>query len=92
MEEVLSKSEDSRKPLHEQVFHSLRLFDSLECWLPPRFLVEESRIAWSEVDRNFMCDEIETERLPTLEKARQRYESRRAALVNKGFVLSDMDF
>jgi len=55
-------------------------------------MVEESRIAWSEIDRNFMCDEFETERLPTVEEAQKRYETRRDSLVNKGFVLSDMDF
>jgi hypothetical protein len=91
MQEVLSKPEDSSKPLHEQVFYELRLFDSLES-LWPGFMVEESRIAWSEIDRNFMCDEFETERLPTVEEAQKRYETRRDSLVNKGFVLSDMDF
>jgi hypothetical protein len=37
MQEVLSKPEDSSKPLHEQVFYELRLFDSLEslCDLAP---------------------------------------------------------
>jgi hypothetical protein len=91
MQEVLSKPEDSGKPLHQQVFCELRLFDSLEFWMPG-FMVEESRIAWSEVDGQFMCDEIETERLPTLEKAQKRYETRRAVLAKRGFVLSDMEF
>ena len=91
MQEVLSKPEDSSKPLHEQIFFVLHLVDLHESWLP-RFTVEESRLAWSEIDGQFMGEGTATDTLPTLEEARTRYEARRHALVNKGFVLSDMDF
>ena len=90
MQEVFSKPDDSKKPLHEQEFWEVSLFDSPELWRPG-FIVEQSRMAWSELDRTFICDEVETERWPTLEKAKERYELRRLALVKKGFSQSDMD-
>ncbi len=91
MQEVFSKPDDSKKLLHEQEFWEISLFDSPESWRPG-FIVEQSRMAWSELDRTFICDEVETERWPTLEKVKERYESRRLALVKKGFIQSDMDF
>ena len=91
MQEVLSKPEDTSKPLREQVFFVLHLVDFHESW-EPRFVVEESRMAWREIDGQFIGEGTGTDALPTLEGARTRYEARRLALVNRGFVLSDMDF
>jgi hypothetical protein len=38
-----------------------------------------------------MWDDLESERLPTLEEAKERYEARRLALFQRGFIHSDMD-
>jgi hypothetical protein len=35
-----------------------------------------------------MWDELESERFPTREEAKKRYEARRSALAEKGFVYS----
>lgn len=90
MEEVLSKPDDSKKPHHEQVFFALRMVESSDIWRPGH-LVEQTRIEWSQLDLNFMCEETETERCKTLAEARKRYEARRAVLLAQGFTRSDMD-
>jgi hypothetical protein len=48
--------------------------------------------AWSEIDRNIMWDCIEHDEYSPLHEAELRYEERRAPMVEKGFIYSDMDF
>ena len=91
MHEVFSKPEVSSKPIEQQEYWEIRLFESDEPSVSG-YLVQQSRAVWSTIDRQFMFDEIETERWPTLEKAQQRYEARRFELVSRGFSESDMDF
>jgi len=91
MQEVLSRPGESGKPVTEQEYWTLELLDRTESWRPG-FAVQQARGFWSEIDRQFMFDEIETELCPLLIDAEARYEARRLALVKKGFVHSDMDF
>jgi hypothetical protein len=89
MQEVFSKPDDANKPPHEREFWELCLFDSPDPWRPG-FIVEQSRAFWSEIDGQFMYDEVETERWRSLLTAEERYEARRLALVKRG-LQSDMD-
>jgi hypothetical protein len=91
MQEVLSRPGESDKPVNEQEYWTLELLDVTGSWRPG-FDVQQSRGFWSETDRQFMFDEIETETWPTIREAKKRYEIRRLVLVEKGFVHSDMDF
>jgi len=58
----------------------------------PCFVVQQSCGKWSDIDRQFMFEGIDTERWPLLIDAEERYEARRLALVKRGIVHSDMDF
>jgi hypothetical protein len=91
MQEVLSRPGESDKPVAEQEYWTLEIFDCTGSWRSG-FAVQQARGFWSEIDRQFMFDEIETELCPLLIEAEERYEARRSALVKKGFVHSDMDF
>ena len=88
MQEVLSKPGD--RPLREQEYWTLELLDWTESYRPG-FIVQQACGRWSEIDGQFMFENIETERQPLLIDAEARYEARRRELVNKGFVHSDMD-
>ena len=103
MQEVLSKTDDPNVPLQEQEFYELRLDDlgfpfrpglmnSLGIVARHRFAVREAHARWSEIDRQIMWEGYEHEEFSTLEKAQVHYEFRRAALVLKGFIYSDMEF
>jgi hypothetical protein len=91
MQEVLSRPGESDKPLSEQEYWILELLDFTDSY-QPGFVVQQSCGRWSEIDRQFMFEGIETEQQPLLIDAEERYEVRRLALVQKGFVHSDMDF
>jgi hypothetical protein len=102
MQEVFSKTTDSNVPLQEQEYFELRLDDLGFPFRPQfvdilgivarhRFIVRESHAAWSEIDRNIMWEGYEHDVCPTLEDAKRRYEERRAAIVKKGFIYSDME-
>ena len=89
--DVLSRPGGSAKPLNEQEYWILDLFDWTGDY-DPCFVVQQSCGKWSEVDRQFMLDQIETERWPLLIDAEPRYEARMRALMNKGYIHSDMEF
>ena len=102
MQEVLSKTTDPNVPLQEQEYFELSLDDlgtpfqsrfsvSLGVVARHRFIVWEAHAAWSEIDRDTMWEGYEHDECSTLEKAERRYEERRAAIVKKGFIYSDME-
>jgi hypothetical protein len=90
MQEALSRPRESDKSLDEQEYWVLKIFDRTESYLTG-FVVQQSCGRWSEVDRQFMFEQIETERWPLLLDAETRYEARRLVLAKRGFVHSDMD-
>jgi hypothetical protein len=103
LHEVLSKTTDPNVPLHEQEYYELRLddlgtpfrprfIDSLGVVARHRFIVREAHAAWSEIDRDIMWDGFEHDECSTLEEAELRYATRRASIVARGFIYSDMDF
>jgi hypothetical protein len=91
MQEVLSRPDEADRPVNEQEYWTLELLDRTESY-DPCFVVQQSCGRWTEIDRQFMFEEIETERWPLLIVAEARYEARRLALAKKGFIHSDMDF
>ena len=103
MQEVLSKTTDGNVPLREREYFELRLddlglpfrpqfIDSMGAVARHRFLVVQTHAAWSEIDLNIMWDSSEHDECSSLDEAVLRYEIRREAIVDKGFVYSDMDF
>jgi hypothetical protein len=103
MQEVLSKTTDSNVPLEEQEYFELRLddlgfpfrsqfIDILGIVARRRYIVREAHASWSEIDRDIMWEGYEHEECSTHEEAELRYEERRAAIVKKGFIHSDMEF
>lgn len=91
MQEVLAKPGYENLPLGEQEFYELSLDDS-EDENQPGFFVRQAHYIWSEIDRQFMFDDLQTEHSAQIKTARARYEVRRRALVEQGFSHSDMDF
>jgi hypothetical protein len=89
IQEVLSRLGESDKPINEQEYRTLELLDFTESY-QPGFVVQQSWGRWNEIDRQFMFEDIETERWPSLIDAETRYEVRRLALMKSGFVHSDM--
>jgi len=87
VQEVFSRCDGRKTPLCEQEFYELLFGDSGDS-RQPCFIVKQSHAQWSEVDRQIMWDELESERFPTREEAKKRYEARRSALAEKGFVYS----
>ena len=90
MQELLSKSENSEIPLRDQEFFELSLLDEAND-LGTRYCVRQAHAQWSEIDGQVMWDQEEVEYFWIHTAAKQRYEERRLALADKGFIHSDMD-
>ena len=90
MEETLSRTIDPKTPLQELEYYELSLLDEAND-LGTRHVVKQWHGAWSEIDRQVMWDQEEVEYFWILAQAKERYEERRRALVDKGFIYSDMD-
>jgi len=90
MEEVLSKTIDPKTPLVEMEFYELSLLDEAN-ELGTRHCIRQAHVAWSEIEGDLMSDHEEVEYFWILTAALQRYEERRRALADKGFIYSDMD-
>jgi hypothetical protein len=91
VQELLAKPGYDKLPVSKQDFYELRIKDSVDIWNPGIYMVL-SRARWSQIDRQLMWSEIVSEKLPTLEKAKERYEDWRRFVVEMGFTESDMDF
>ena len=90
-QEILSRPDNSKKPIRDQEFYELRINDWTESW-QPGYAVIQWRTKWSEVDQQFMWEDEQAEHWPTLDCAKNRYERRLRELKKRGFVHSDMDF
>ncbi len=90
MEEILSKTVNPNTPSQELEYYELSLLDEAND-LGTRFVVRQWHGAWSEIDRQVMWDQEEVEYFWILSEAKERYGARRRALVEKGFINSDMD-
>jgi hypothetical protein len=89
MKELLTKNTDSNALLEEQEFYELRLFDALD-QVQPCFLVRQAHAQWSTVEQQFVWDDYDWELCSTFESAQKCYGARREALVEVGFISSDL--
>jgi hypothetical protein len=90
MQEVLSRTGESKLPLQDRVYYELRLYDS-ESAGEPVCCVRQARAHWDEESQEMARDEVSVEAFATLKEAKERYAERRLALAQKGFTDSDMD-
>jgi hypothetical protein len=91
MQEILSRTSDSKAPLEEQEFFELSLLD-VNNDLGTRYCVRQAHAQWSEIDRAIMWDHEEVDNFWLLSEAKRRYAELRLALGEKGFIYSDMDW
>ena len=69
-----------------------RLLGNHEAYeLGPRYCVRQAHAEWSEIDGQIMWDQEENHHFWILSEAKQRYEERKRALAEKGFIYSEMD-
>ena len=87
LEEVLSKTIDPKTPLEELEYYQLSLLEEAND-LGTRRVVKQWHGAWSEIDRQVMSDPQEAEYFWILVQTKERYEERRNALAEKGFIYS----
>jgi hypothetical protein len=90
MEEILSKTTDPKASLKEQECYELSLLDEAND-LGTRHVVKQWHGAWSEIDGQVMWDGEEVEYFWILSEAKARYEERKLALAEKGFIHLDID-
>jgi hypothetical protein len=90
MEELLSKTVDPKTPSIELEYYELSLLDEAND-LGTRYVVRQWHGAWSEIDGQIMWDQEEVEYFCSLARARDRYEERRHALTEKGFIYSGIN-
>jgi hypothetical protein len=91
MQEILSRTGDSKAPLRDQEFYRLELCESVASG-ETAYCVREAHVRWDDSVKDMVWDEPEIEAFVTLRKAKEHHAARRQALVEKGFTYSDMDF
>lgn len=89
LQEVLSKTVAPKTPLEGMEFYELSRLDEAN-ELGTRPLVRQWHGEWSETDGQVMWNQEEVEYFWILTAATKRYEERRRALAEKGFIYSDM--
>ena len=90
IEEILSKTDDPKTPVEKLEYYELSLLDEVND-LGTRHVVKQWHGAWSEIDRQIMWDQEEVEHFWVLAQAKERYEERRRALIDRGFIYSGPD-
>ena len=90
MQEVLSKTVDSKVPLRDQEFYELRLYDSNASG-EPVYYVREARAHWDDDAGQIVWDQEQVQAFVTHQEAKECYSTLRLALAKKGFIYSDMD-
>jgi hypothetical protein len=87
MQELLWKTDDPKAPLRKLEFYQLRLDDLTDS----HYRVVQLYGAWHDLTGRIVWDKVETDSLETIHQARARYAERRLALVERGFIYSDLD-
>lgn len=90
LREVLKKADDPNVSLPERESHELHLYDST-CAGEPAYCVRDVLCRWDDERKSVVRDEAPIGAFLTLEEAKKWYFERRLALVQKGFVHSDID-
>ena len=87
MQVLLWKTDDPKAPLRKLEFYQLRLDDLTDS----HYRVVQLYGAWHDLTGRIVWDKVETDSLETIHQARARYAERRLALVERGFIYSDLD-
>ncbi|MGB2676531.1 MAG: hypothetical protein WAN12_05555 [Candidatus Acidiferrum sp.] len=90
MQELLSKNPDPNTPLPDQEYYELSLLDEAN-GVRTRYCVRQVRAVRVEADGQFIWNHEEVEYFWILAEAKRRYEERKRALAEKGFIYSDID-
>jgi hypothetical protein len=90
MQEILSKTVDPHAPLQGQEFYELRLLEEANP-LGTRHCVQQTHAQWSHKNQDVIWESEEVDCFWILDEAKKRYVERRLALVEKGFIYSDME-
>jgi hypothetical protein len=90
MVEILLKTDDLCGPPEEQEYFELRLVD-LGMDVKHRFLIRQIHICWSESAQRLSWNTHDDDNCRTPEVAQRLYENRRAVILAKGFVCSDVE-
>jgi hypothetical protein len=93
MLEVLFKNADPNLPLKDVDSYELRLADAVDLGFPKQngHYVLENHFYWDEMRAAIVTEETWLERFSNYELAEKRYRERRAALVERGYVYSDLE-
>lgn len=86
---MLTKNIDTKIPLKKQQFYQLSLQDEAND-LGISHCVRRAHAEWSEIDGQVMWDQREVEYFWIQAQAKERYEDRKRALAERGFIYSDM--
>lgn len=84
MVEILWKTDGTGAGLQEKEFFEFRLVD-LGAYAEPRFLVREIHATWSESHQRVMWDHYEDDLCRTPDEAQHCYDTRRGAVIARGF-------
>ena len=87
---LLSKNPDPNTPLPDQEYYELSLLDEAN-GVRTRYCVRQVRAVRVEADGQFIWNHEEVEYFWILAEAKRRYEERKRALAEKGFIYSDID-
>ena len=87
MQELLWNSDDPKIPLGKLEFYQLRIDDLTDS----TYRVVQLYGAWHDLTGRIVWDKVETDSFERLHHARERYAERRLALVERGFIYSDLD-
>jgi hypothetical protein len=90
MEEILTKIDDADIPLREWEYYALCLMEGDDLG-EAEFWVRQLHASWSDLQQSIAVDEFEFDECASFGEARRCYEVCRAALVQRGFIYSDMD-
>lgn len=89
MQEVLSRTIDPDAPLLGQEFYYLRLLEE-DNPLGTRHVVLQIHAVCNDAVRGPLWESEEVEHFRIVDEAKKRYAERKLALVEKGFIYSDM--
>jgi hypothetical protein len=91
VQEALAKTADTHALLRGDEFYELCLFEEPN-ELGTRHCVRRTHAVWSESNHDVIRESEEADYFWLLKEAKRRYAERRRALVQQGFIYSDMDW
>ena len=97
MQELLSKTDDPKPPIHDSDFYELRLIiyelrsSVSDFAAKPIFCVRKAHARWDDADKAIAWDIPDIWAFGNIQEAKDWYQGQRLALVERGFIYSNMD-